>query len=135
MTADNVQLLVGEPLQNIQWDINGGFTIAFKSFTIQVPLIRADAAGRSGIVHMNVTGTLLRDSGDEIRAAVSDRNLNEPTIEVDKAGVVRAIIANDDTLPEKPDQGLPGDGRERRPRVDNELPETPEPKKTGDAKK
>lgn len=53
-TSDNVQLLVGEPLQNIQWDINGGFTICFKSFTMQVPLIRADAAGRSGIVHMHM---------------------------------------------------------------------------------
>jgi hypothetical protein len=36
----------------VQWDIHGGFQINFKAFTIQVPLIRADAQGRSGIVHM-----------------------------------------------------------------------------------
>ena len=51
-TPDVVQWVEGEPLQNIQWDVMGGFRINFKSFTIQVPLIRADVDGRSGIVHM-----------------------------------------------------------------------------------
>lgn len=50
-TEDNVQLVQGEPLQTIQWDIEGGFGVNFKAFQIQVPLIRA-IAGRSGIAHM-----------------------------------------------------------------------------------
>jgi hypothetical protein len=50
-TVDVVALVEGEPLQSIQWDIEGGFIVKFKAFTIQVPLIRADAQGRSGVVH------------------------------------------------------------------------------------
>jgi len=63
LTADNVilvqatqdvfALVEGEPLQTVQWDIEGGFQIKFKAFTIQVPLIRSDAQGRSGVVHMS----------------------------------------------------------------------------------
>jgi uncharacterized linocin/CFP29 family protein len=52
MTSDVVELLDGEPFQTIQWDVNGGMGVNFKVFGIQVPLIRADAQGRSGIVHM-----------------------------------------------------------------------------------
>jgi uncharacterized linocin/CFP29 family protein len=52
LTSDVVQWVIGEDLQNIQWDFAGGMQINFKAFTIQVPLIRADAQGRSGIFHM-----------------------------------------------------------------------------------
>jgi len=52
-TPDVVQWVTGEALQNIQWDVMGGFRINFKSFTIQVPLIRSDVDGRSGLVHMS----------------------------------------------------------------------------------
>lgn len=52
-TRDVVELLTVVPLQNIQWDLNGGFTVAFKSFTVQIPLFRTDAAGRSGVVHIH----------------------------------------------------------------------------------
>ena len=114
MTSDNVQLLVGEPLQNIQWDINGGFTIAFKSFTIQVPLLRADPSGRSGIVHMNISGTLLgarRDDGSKdvsfddppSRAiGVGDRNLREPEFKRDEEGNVVEVINRDEEKEDKP---------------------------------
>ncbi len=51
-TIDVVAMVNGIPLQTIQWDINGGFTINFKAFQIQVPLIRSDADGRSGVIHM-----------------------------------------------------------------------------------
>lgn len=53
LTEDVVQLVQGEPLQTIQWDVQGGFNINFKAFMIQVPLLRSDDAGRSGIFHMN----------------------------------------------------------------------------------
>jgi uncharacterized linocin/CFP29 family protein len=53
LTEDVVQLVQGEPLQTIQWDVQGGFNINFKAFMIQVPLIRSDADGRSGIFHMS----------------------------------------------------------------------------------
>ncbi len=52
-TSDVVQLVIGEDLQNVQWDVHGGFQINFKSFQIIVPLIRADINGKSGIVHMS----------------------------------------------------------------------------------
>ena len=52
-TSDVIELLQGEPLQTVQWDIEGGFMINFKGFMIQVPLVRSDAAGRSGILHMS----------------------------------------------------------------------------------
>jgi uncharacterized linocin/CFP29 family protein len=54
MTRDTVVLVQGEPLQNVQWDIQGGFGVEFKSFQIQVPLIRA-MDGQSGLVHMSGT--------------------------------------------------------------------------------
>ena len=51
-TIDVTAMVTGIPLQTIQWDINGGFTINFKAFQIQIPLIRSDADGRSGVTHM-----------------------------------------------------------------------------------
>ena len=52
-TRDVAELIEGEPLQTVQWDINGGFRINFKAFTIQVPLVKSDAQGRSGVFHMS----------------------------------------------------------------------------------
>jgi uncharacterized linocin/CFP29 family protein len=52
-TVDVLALVNGEPLQTVQWDIEGGFIVKFKAFAIQVPLIRSDAQGRSGIIHMS----------------------------------------------------------------------------------
>jgi uncharacterized linocin/CFP29 family protein len=43
-----VQMLDGEALQSVQWDAHGGFEVHFKAF-----LIRADYAGRSGILHIS----------------------------------------------------------------------------------
>ena len=51
-TRDVTALVMGEPLQSVQWDIEGGFIIKFKAFTIQIPLIRSDAQNRSGVVHL-----------------------------------------------------------------------------------
>lgn len=51
-TRETVVLVQGEPLQTVQWDVNGGFAIDFKGFEIQVPLVRA-AANQSGIYHMS----------------------------------------------------------------------------------
>jgi hypothetical protein len=48
-TRDVVALVDGEPLQTIQWDIEGGFVVKFKAFQIAVPLIRSDAQGRCGV--------------------------------------------------------------------------------------
>jgi len=52
MTRDVVSLVDGEGLQSVQWDVEGGFQVRFKAFAIQIPLIRSDAQGRSGVVHM-----------------------------------------------------------------------------------
>ncbi len=52
-TSDVVELLDGEALQTVQWDLYGGMAVAFKAFTIQIPLIKSDSTGRSGILHMS----------------------------------------------------------------------------------
>lgn len=54
-TSDVVVMATGEPLQTIQWDIDGGMRVNFKAFTIQVPLVRSDSQGRSGVYHMTVS--------------------------------------------------------------------------------
>jgi uncharacterized linocin/CFP29 family protein len=53
MTKDVAAMVQGEPLQTVQWDIQGGFVINFKAFQISIPLIRSDASNRSGICHMS----------------------------------------------------------------------------------
>jgi uncharacterized linocin/CFP29 family protein len=52
-TSDVVTMGDGETLQTIQWDIHGGFEIAFKAFAIQIPLIRTDAQDNCGIVDLH----------------------------------------------------------------------------------
>jgi hypothetical protein len=52
-TLDVTALVDGESLQTVQWDIYGGMAVAFKAFAIQIPLIRSDAEGRSGVYHMS----------------------------------------------------------------------------------
>lgn len=50
---ETVVMVQGEGLQNVQWDIQGGFGIEFKTFQIQVPLVRA-MDGQSGIFHFAI---------------------------------------------------------------------------------
>jgi uncharacterized linocin/CFP29 family protein len=52
MTEDVTCLLDGEGVQTVQWEILGGFLLQFKVFCIQIPLIRSDPQGRSGVVHL-----------------------------------------------------------------------------------
>jgi len=52
MTSNVVRLVKGMGLQNVEWNTEGKFITKFKVMTIQVPQIRSDANGRSGIVHM-----------------------------------------------------------------------------------
>ena len=53
MTPDVVRLVQGMPMQNVEWDSEGKFITNYKVMTIQVPQIRSDQAGNSGIVHMS----------------------------------------------------------------------------------
>lgn len=52
MTSDVVRLVRGMGLQNIQWKEEGNFVTKYKVMTIQVPQIRSDQNGKSGIVHL-----------------------------------------------------------------------------------
>jgi hypothetical protein len=54
MTPDVVELLESEPLQTIQWDIEGGMAVNFKALTIQVPLLRSNVNDETGIAHFTV---------------------------------------------------------------------------------
>lgn len=55
MTSDVVRLVRGLGVQNIQWQTEGGFVNKFKTITIQVPQIRSDQKGNSGLVHATVS--------------------------------------------------------------------------------
>lgn len=52
MTSNVVRLVRGMGLQTIHWQEEGRFVNKYKVITIQVPQIRADQAGNSGIVHL-----------------------------------------------------------------------------------
>jgi hypothetical protein len=51
MTRDVVRLIRGLGLQNVEWQTEGKFITKYKVLTIQVPQIRSDQDGRSGIIH------------------------------------------------------------------------------------
>lgn len=50
-TPDVVRIVQGLAMQNIQWSQEGGFVNKFKVISIQVPQIRSDQNGKTGIVH------------------------------------------------------------------------------------
>jgi hypothetical protein len=52
MTSNVVRLVRGMGLQNVEWTTEGKFITKYKVMTIQVPQIRSDMNGRSGIVHL-----------------------------------------------------------------------------------
>jgi len=53
MTSDVVRLVRGMGMQNVEWQSEGKFITNYKVMTIQVPQIRSDQDGHSGIVHMS----------------------------------------------------------------------------------
>jgi hypothetical protein len=50
MTSDVVRLVRGMGIQNVEWQTEGNLISKFKVMTIQVPQIRSDQNGKSGIV-------------------------------------------------------------------------------------
>jgi len=52
MTTDCVRLVRGMGLQNVEWEAEGKMITKYKVMTIQVPQIRSDGNGKSGIVHL-----------------------------------------------------------------------------------
>lgn len=53
MTSDVVRLVRGMGLQNVMWKSEGNFITNYKVMTIQVPQIRSDQEGKTGLVHMS----------------------------------------------------------------------------------
>lgn len=51
MTSDVVRLVNGFGLRNVQWSTEGNMVGKYKVMTIQVPQVRADQDGNSGVVH------------------------------------------------------------------------------------
>lgn len=51
MTAEVAQAIDGLPIRTVQWETRGGWQINFRTFCIQVPLLRYNYAGDTGIVH------------------------------------------------------------------------------------
>lgn len=51
MTQDVVRLVQGLALTNVQWSTEGGMVNKYKVMTIQVPQIRSDQNGNTGVVH------------------------------------------------------------------------------------
>lgn len=52
MTSDVVRLVRGMGIQNVEWSNEGGMVTNYKVMTIQVPQIRSDQEGNSGIIHL-----------------------------------------------------------------------------------
>jgi hypothetical protein len=52
MRSDNVRLIEGIGLQNVEWQTEGRFITKYKVLTIRVPQIRSDQNGQCGIVHL-----------------------------------------------------------------------------------
>jgi hypothetical protein len=52
MRSDNVRLIEGIGLQNVEWQTEGRFITKYKVLTIRVPQIRSDQDGKCGIVHL-----------------------------------------------------------------------------------
>lgn len=50
-TTDVIRIVQGLSMQNIQWSSEGGFVNKFKVISIQVPQIRSDQNGKTGVVH------------------------------------------------------------------------------------
>ena len=55
MTSDVVRLVDGMPISNVQWDEAGKFVNKYKVMAIQVPQVRADQSGNSGVTHATFT--------------------------------------------------------------------------------
>lgn len=53
MTSDVVRLVSGMGIQNVEWQTEGRMVTKYKVMTIQVPQVRADQDGNSGIVHLS----------------------------------------------------------------------------------
>lgn len=51
MIPDNIRIVRGLPITNVQWEQEGGFINKFKVYTLQVPQIRSDQNGKVGLVH------------------------------------------------------------------------------------
>jgi len=51
MRRETVRMVTGLGLTTVEWNEMGGMVFNFKIMTIDIPQIRADQAGRSGIVH------------------------------------------------------------------------------------
>lgn len=52
MTSDVVRLVRGMGVTNVEWKSEGNMVTNYKIMTIQVPQIRSDQNGKSGIVHL-----------------------------------------------------------------------------------
>ena len=50
MTKDVVDLVDGMPIQNVQWNSEGGFVHHYKVMTIQLPRIKSDYNNTSGVI-------------------------------------------------------------------------------------
>lgn len=53
MTTDVVRWINGLNIQNVEWSTEGNMVHKYKVMTIQVPQIRSDQPGNSGVVHMS----------------------------------------------------------------------------------
>ncbi len=51
MTARNIRMVIGLEVTTIQWDTIGGMRQNFKVMALQVPQLRTDGDGNSGVVH------------------------------------------------------------------------------------
>jgi len=53
MTSDVVDLAIGQDIVPVEWETKGGLVVMYKVLCAEIPRIKSDAAGRSGIAHLS----------------------------------------------------------------------------------
>lgn len=52
MTKDVVDLAMAQDVNTLQWEVDGGMQVRFKTMAVWAPRIKSDYSGKSGIVHL-----------------------------------------------------------------------------------
>lgn len=52
LTRDVIDLAKAQDVTTVQWEVEGGMQVRFKTYAVWAPRIKSDFSGKSGIVHM-----------------------------------------------------------------------------------
>lgn len=53
MTKDVVDMAIAQDVNTVQWEVDGGMQVRFKTMAVWAPRIKSDYSGKSGVVHLS----------------------------------------------------------------------------------